>query len=108
MVVKEKRDGYVEMLDGVVRQSLVYGEKTHLVKFFLKGGKEVPMHSHPEEQTGYLIHGKLIFIIENTRYELSDGASWSIPGNVVHGTEMIEDCEVVETFSPVRKDYLTE
>jgi len=107
-VVKKKSvEGIVRAMDGVERQSLCYGEKTHLVKFFLERGKIVPLHSHMEEQTGYLIKGKMLFTIDGKEYLLETGDSWSIPGGVEHGVKMIEDCEVVEVFSPVRKEYLT-
>jgi len=39
-------------------------------------------------------------------FEVEPGDCWSIPGNVEHAAEIIEDAIAVEVFSPVRKDYL--
>jgi len=108
MVLQKKEDGFVRMLDGVVRQNLVFGERTHLVKFLLSRGKRIPLHSHPQEQTGYLVSGKMVMVIEGKRYELEEGASWSIAGNQEHEVDVVEDCIVLEVFSPPRNDYMDE
>lgn len=106
MVVKKREDGFLEIFDGIERQNLAYGEHTHMVKFFLQKGKSVPVHTHPHEQTGYLLKGKMLMKIDGEDYELEEGDSWSIKGTVPHGVRLIEDCWVVEIFSPVREDYL--
>ena len=107
MVVKMDEKEFVKVRDGVRKQSLAYGDKTHMVMFFLEKSKAIPEHTHAEhEQTGYLIKGKMIMTIEGTHYELEGGASWSIKSGVPHGVQMLEDCTVIEVFSPVREDYL--
>ncbi len=37
---------------------------------------------------------------------MKPGDSWSIPGDVEHGTEIKEDSVAIEVFSPVREDYI--
>ena len=96
------------MLEGVDRQSLSYGDKTHMVKFRLKMGAVIPTHDHPHEQTGYLLEGKMLMMIEGEECPLEAGDSWSLKGGVVHGVSVLEDCLVLEVFSPVREDYLDE
>jgi quercetin dioxygenase-like cupin family protein len=34
------------------------------------------------------------------------GDGWNIPGGVSHSVDVLEDCVVIEVFSPVREDYL--
>ena len=106
MVNKHSNDGYIQMLEGVQRKTTVYGDKTLMSKFLLSGGYTVPDHSHPYEQTGYLISGRMIFRIGDEEIEVQTGDSWSIPADVVHGTRMLEDCVVLEVFSPARQDYM--
>ncbi|MGQ9615963.1 MAG: hypothetical protein ACUVWJ_06120 [Spirochaetota bacterium] len=60
MYARKRDDGIVRIREGIRRQNLVWGKKTHLVKFFLDGGSTIPVHTHSEEQTGYLISGKTI------------------------------------------------
>jgi quercetin dioxygenase-like cupin family protein len=106
MVVKRHESGIVEMLDGISRQSLAHGERTHLVKFFLQKGKLLPLHTHEHEQTGYLLEGRMVMTIDEKDHKLEPGDCWSIGGNVPHSARILEDCVVIEVFSPVRKDYL--
>jgi quercetin dioxygenase-like cupin family protein len=94
------------MIPGVRMKTLVHGERTLLGEFRLDAGTEVPAHSHPYEQTGYLVSGRMVFSVAGDRFEAIAGSSWSIPENVEHGAEVHEDSVVIEVFSPVREEYL--
>ena len=95
-----------EMMEGVKRKTLVYGDETILCKFSLNKDKSIPLHSHPYEQTGYLLSGELLFIIDGSNYSLSAGDNWCIKKNIEHSVLVIEDSVIIEIFSPVRKDYI--
>ncbi len=97
--------GYIDAMDGIKRKTLVYGDITLLAEFRLEGGKTLPMHAHPQEQTGYLVSGCIVLTIAGKPHEMKPGDSWSIPGNVEHGARIIEDSVAIEVFSPVREDY---
>jgi quercetin dioxygenase-like cupin family protein len=86
---------------------LVHGEKTLLCEFRLAKGSALPLHSHPHEQTGYLVSGKIRFDIEGDVFEADPGDSWSIEGDKLHAAEVLEDAVAIEIFSPVRTEYLT-
>jgi quercetin dioxygenase-like cupin family protein len=107
MIENKNSEGFVEMREGIRRQSLVHGESTHMVRFFLDGGRELPVHIHEgHEQTGFLLAGKMVLTIDGEGHTLAPGDSWSIPRGVPHGASIIEDAEVIEVFSPLREDYL--
>jgi mutator protein MutT len=106
MFYKHDLSGYKQALEGIELKTLVYGDKTLLSEFRLKKGRTLPLHSHPHEQTGYVVSGKITLIMGEKRYEAEPGDSWSIPGGMEHGAEVIENAVVVEVFSPVREDYL--
>ena len=57
MFQKQSEKGYVLIVPGIERKTLVYGEKTLMTEFVLKKGNRLPQHSHPHEQTGYLVKG---------------------------------------------------
>jgi quercetin dioxygenase-like cupin family protein len=99
-------DGYVTVLDGIQRKTLVYGTHTLMTEFRLQKGKILPIHKHPHEQTGYLVKGHIILIMDGQTYDMKPGGSWSIPGNIEHGAEVLEDSIAIEVFSPVREDYV--
>ena len=94
------------MMEGIERKTLVHGEKTLLAEFHLKKGKILPAHTHPNEQTGYLIEGKLRFTVEGEIFDTAAGDSWCIPADAEHSAEVLEDSLVIEIFSPVREDFL--
>ncbi|MFZ7103502.1 MAG: cupin domain-containing protein [Peptococcaceae bacterium] len=105
MFVKNTDCRFIDMAPGVQRKTLAYGDKTLLAEFSLAKGSTVPEHSHPHEQTGYLISGKMIFIMDEQKIEVNPGDSWAIPGGVPHKVNVMEDSRAIEVFSPVREDY---
>ena len=106
MFCQRNDTGYKALAEGVQLKTLVHGEKTHLCEFRIAKGGKVPEHSHPHEQTGYLVSGRMRFLVGDDSFEAGPGDSWCLPGNVVHAAEVLEDSVMVEVFSPLREDYL--
>lgn len=106
MFTKKSDSGYITMMEGIDRKTLVHGEKTLLAEFHLEKGRTLPKHSHPNEQTGYLIKGRLQFNIGGEIFDTQAGDTWCIPADLEHGVEVLEDSLVIEVFSPVREDFL--
>jgi len=106
MFEKHSDEGYRWPLDGIEQKTLVYGDRTLMVEFRLKTGAVLPLHSHPHEQIGYLVKGRIRLTVGADVHDVQPGDSWCIPGDVLHGAEIIEDSAAVEVFSPVREDYL--
>ena len=98
--------GYTEILTGIQIKTLCYGQLTLTTEFRLLKDAILPEHVHPNEQTGYLISGMIRLYIDGVARELTPSDSWSIPGNVSHRAEILEDSVAIEVFSPVREDYL--
>ena len=98
--------GYVAALNGIERKTLAYGAKTLMTEFRLHKGALLPRHSHPHEQTGYLVKGRIRLFIGAEVYEAQAGDSWSVPGGVEHGADILEASVAIEVFSPVRDDYV--
>lgn len=106
MFYKAEKTGYKEVLPNIELKTLVYGKKTLFTEFVMKKGSSLPAHSHPHEQTGYLLKGKILLTIGKDTFEANSGDSWCIESNVEHSAEILEDSTAIEVFSPVRKDYL--
>lgn len=106
MFYKKSDSGFKAPSEGVQLKSLVRGEKTQLCEFRLKKGSRIPRHSHPHEQTGYLVSGRTDFIIGDKRFDAGPGDSWCVEGDVEHSAEVLEDTVIVEVFSPIREEYL--
>lgn len=106
MFHKHNNDGYAPAIPGIEMKTLVHGEKTLMTEFVLQKGSLLPRHSHPHEQTGYLVKGRILLSIGPETIEVTPGDSWCIPGNAEHGAEILENSVAIEVFSPVREDYL--
>lgn len=105
---KHDETGYITPLAGIKQKTLVYGDRTLMTHFYLEKGSALPIHSHPYEQTGYLISGRLRLTIGTEKYDAYPGDAWNIAAGLDHGAEILEDSVALEVFSPVREDYLPE
>ena len=106
MFTKDTEGGYRQLLPGIHLKTLAYGEKTLLGRFRLERGSQLPRHSHTNEQTGYCISGRMRFTIGADLFDVTPGDSWCIPAGLEHSAEVLEECIIIEVFSPVREDYL--
>jgi len=106
MLYKRDPSNFKQLLPGVFMKPLTYGENSLLCEFQLKQGSIIPAHQHPQEQTGYLISGRLRFSNDEGDLIVETGSSWNFKGGKIHGAEVLEDSVAIEIFSPVRQDYL--
>ena len=108
MFSRQEQIAFRELMDGIEVRTRTWGEKTLMAEYRLKKGSRLPEHSHPHEQTGYLISGRLRMHAGGEDLDAGPGDTWCIAGNVSHWADVIEDCIAVEVFSPVRADFLPE
>lgn len=106
MFSKYSDEGFRPLLPGIELKTLVWGEKSSLSAFHLAQGALLPLHSHPHEQTGYMISGHMRLTVGDQTLDAHPGDSWCVPGGVEHFAEILEDTFVIEVFSPVREEYL--
>jgi quercetin dioxygenase-like cupin family protein len=112
--VTEQGDGMIVKSNEAQRKSflgvdfvlLSNGPESMVTKMLYKKEDHPSSHKHPNEQSGYVISGEYRIIIKNVAYKIGPGDSYSIPRNIEHRIEIIEPGEVLDFFSPPRKDYL--
>jgi quercetin dioxygenase-like cupin family protein len=97
---------YKDVLEKIQKKTLVYGDRTLMAEFRLEHGADLPRHSHPHEQTGYLVSGEIELSIGDETHQVKPGDSWCIAGGVEHKATVLEDSVAIEVFSPVREDYI--
>lgn len=95
----------VEMLPGIRRRTLAYGERLMVTQFLISKGTELPAHSHPHEQISYIVSGELEMRVGGQRYRLQPGDSILLPGGMEHSALALQDVVVIDTFSPPREEY---
>lgn len=105
MIIKSTQARH-RQFQGVAFDVLAIGKNTMVTRMNYRPENKVPVHVHPNEQSGYVISGKYRIRYQETDEILVAGDSYSIPENVPHSWELIEAGEVIDVFTPVREDYL--
>lgn len=96
----------MELFPGAL-SGILAGENLMLSFLVLEMGGMVPEHSHPHEQAGLMISGRIRFQIGAEDRVMEPGDAFLIPSNVVHSGEVIEGpAKVLDIFSPIREDYV--
>ncbi len=105
MIVKSENANN-RQFKGVSFDVLAIGQKSVVTRMNYTVGDKVPLHSHPNEQSGYVISERYRIKYQDINEILNSGDSYSVPENVEHSWEVLEDGEVIDTFIPTRQDYL--
>ncbi len=92
---------------GVVRKILSYSENLMTVELRFEKGAIGAKHSHPHEQIGYIVSGRLLYQEEGCEDKiLQTGDTYYVKPNAVHGVEVLEDTKLLDIFTPMRKDFV--
>lgn len=104
--IVKKEDAVKKQFLGVDFEVLAVGMESMVTKMLFKESDFAPFHKHPNEQSGYVISGRYKLMFDNGEHIITAGDSYSIPANMEHSMEIIEAGEIIDVFTPVRKDYL--
>ncbi|MBD3226965.1 MAG: cupin domain-containing protein [Candidatus Lokiarchaeota archaeon] len=96
----------IRAIKGIFRKTLVHNNKIMMIKFRLEKDSDLPIHSHHHYQMGYIISGKLKFIVNGKEEILKGGDSYIIDTDINHGVKVLENSVVIDIFTPPREDYL--
>lgn len=92
---------------GVTRKILSYSPSLMTVELHFEPGAVGAPHSHPHEQIGCIISGRLIYREEGEEDKvLVTGDTYYVKPNAVHGVEVIEETKLLDIFTPAREDFL--
>ncbi|HVI48313.1 MAG TPA: cupin domain-containing protein [Chitinophaga sp.] len=83
----------------------VHGEQSTLAFWEITAGSVSPQHQHPHEQITYIAEGIFEMEMNGTKYMMQQHDVLVIPPNVPHGGRAVEDCKIIDSFSPPRDDY---
>jgi quercetin dioxygenase-like cupin family protein len=96
----------VESLNPLLGLQFVVGQDVMLARVLLKKGCIVPEHSHPNEQITFILDGALKFWIGGKEIVVNSGEVLTIPPNVPHKAEALEDTVDFDVFNPPRADWM--
>lgn len=97
----------LETLNPLLQRQLIVGQEVMLARVLLKKGCIVPLHSHVNEQLSYILEGALKFWIDGREIVVYAGQVLTIPPNMPHKAEALEDTVDLDIFHPPRADWLS-
>jgi quercetin dioxygenase-like cupin family protein len=96
-----------ERMNEKISRKLAVGQNEMVGRLSLAKGAIVPPHKHLAEQITMVMKGSLKFTIGETDYTVRAGEVLVIPPNVVHSAVALEDTDDIDSFSPLREDWLS-
>jgi quercetin dioxygenase-like cupin family protein len=97
----------VTMRPGIDRVTMSYNDDNMLCYFYLAEGTGLPLHTHLAAQNGFVISGRIRFFRESGEsFVAGPGDGYIFESNEAHGSEILEDSEIIECFTPMRPDYV--
>jgi quercetin dioxygenase-like cupin family protein len=91
---------------GVRRQILGYDGQLMLVKVEFQKGAVGSVHEHFHSQASYVVSGKFEVQINGEKQVLSAGDGFFVAPDVSHGALCLEAGVLIDTFSPMRLDFI--
>ncbi len=104
--VFENQGEWKNVGQGVKRQILGYDKQLMVVKVAFEKGAIGSAHSHPHVQSTCVASGVFDVTIDGETKTLSVGDGFYVAPNLVHSVKCIQPGELIDTFSPVREDFL--
>lgn len=95
-----------ELAPGITVHVMATGTNLMLCWVAMKAGTRLPLHSHPHEQSSYIVSGRLRWTVDSQELDGPAGSGIIFAPNQPHGAAVLEDCVVTDAFTPVREDYL--
>ncbi|MEO6549100.1 MAG: cupin domain-containing protein [Ferruginibacter sp.] len=92
--------------DGVSRKLITYDDRLMLVKVIFEKGAVGAIHHHPHTQISYIEKGIFEVSIDGEKKLLQAGGAFYIPPNIPHGVLCIEAGVLLDSFSPMRDDFI--
>ena len=97
---------WTNVAPGVQRASLAYDESGMLVKVKFEKGAIGALHQHPHVQISYVESGQFEVELGGVKKVLHQGETFFAHSNVWHGVICLEEGVLMDTFSPMRKDFI--
>ena len=100
--------GIKRVLGDGISTRIFCGEEAMLSVVTIEPNAKGKIHSHPQEQWGFLIEGSGIRIQGGEQIVIKKGDFWQTPGGVDHGIiGGPNGAKVLDVFSPPRDEYKT-
>ncbi len=97
-----------EVGDGLARQLFGYNDSILMARVEFDEGAVGDVHAHPHSQATYVESGEFDVFIDGETKRLGPGDGFFVRPNLDHGAVCRKAGVLLDVFSPVREDFLTE
>lgn len=97
---------WTQVAEGMRRQVLAYDPQMMLVRVAFEKGGTGALHHHAHTQITYVESGVFKATVGEETRVMRAGDVFYAPSDVWHGVECLEAGMVVDTFSPMREDFI--
>ena len=97
---------WVDAAPGIKRKVLCHDDSIMLARFAFEKGAIGALHNHPHKQCSVIESGVFDVTIDGKTKRLAAGGSYLVAPNLVHGATAVEAGVIVDSFSPLREDFL--
>jgi quercetin dioxygenase-like cupin family protein len=96
-----------EQIDaGVQRKIMAHDPSLMIVKIKFEKGGIGPLHQHHHVQITHVQSGIFEVSIDDKKQVLKGGDAFLVTSNLIHGVLCLEEGILIDTFSPMREDFL--
>ncbi|MGE0969261.1 cupin domain-containing protein [Klebsiella sp. WOUb02] len=106
MFIFHKETTLDDLGNGVTRRILAHDGKMMAVEVNFDAGAVGPMHNHPHEQLTYVLSGEFEFTIGDEKHVVSAGDTLYKRPHIMHGCVCLKAGTLLDTFTPMRQDFL--
>lgn len=92
----------------MTRWILAYTDALMCVENRFEAGAKGPLYSHPHTQIAYVLSGAFAFTIEGETHTVRAGDTFLETNGVEHGCVCLEAGVLLDIFTPMREDFLSE
>jgi quercetin dioxygenase-like cupin family protein len=97
---------WTELAPGNRRRVLAHTPQLMLVEFAFEAGAVGALHSHPHIQSSYVADGRFEVTIDGKTETIGKGGAFIVPGGLKHGVKALEAGRLIDSFTPMRVDFL--
>lgn len=91
---------------GLSRKIMAFDDSLMLVQVKFEKGAIGALHQHVHVQISHVFSGVFEVEIEGEKQILQAGDSFFVPSNLWHGVVCIEEGILIDSFSPMREDFV--
>jgi quercetin dioxygenase-like cupin family protein len=97
-----------QLEDGIQRQLFGYDDAILMARVEFAENAVGAKHAHPHSQVTYVESGQFDVFIDGIEQRLGPGDSFYVYPNLEHGVTCRQAGVLLDVFSPIRDDFLTE